>query len=78
MNPNHALAMQHDTGRIWYYIGDTFVHRILNSKEYSIVDLPDANIEDNRNGDVGEKLMHERIDSAIWEYCFVISHEMEE
>ena len=70
--------MQHDTGRIWYYIGDTFVHRILNSKEYSIVDLPDANIEDNRNGDVGEKLMHERIDSAIWEYCFVISHEMEE
>ncbi len=42
------------------------------------MDLPDANMEDNRNGDVGEKLMHERIDSAIWEYCFVISHEMEE
>ncbi len=33
LNPQHALAMQLDTERIWYYIGDTFVHRILNSKE---------------------------------------------
>ena len=54
--------------------GGTFM---LNTDIDEIL-FEDGKVVGVRNGDVGEKLMHERIDSAIWEYCFVISHEMEE
>ncbi len=75
--------MQFQNNRIWDYIGDTFVHRLTkNQQDAIIINFPDVNSNNITSvaGDMNSTnaLYQERVDAAIWEYCYVITHQMEQ
>eukprot|EP01016_Furgasonia_blochmanni_P041611 TRINITY_DN542_c0_g1_i12.p1 TRINITY_DN542_c0_g1~~TRINITY_DN542_c0_g1_i12.p1 ORF type:complete len:249 (-),score=8.57 TRINITY_DN542_c0_g1_i12:421-1167(-) len=50
----HALTIHYETNRIWDYERDIYVHRLIRSKEFLLLNLPDTNEESNPGN---EKLM---------------------
>jgi hypothetical protein len=44
---DHNFALELDTLRIWDYNKDTYVHRIVRSKESLVLNLPDCEERDN-------------------------------
>lgn len=84
---NHSLSMEISTDRIWDYMGDNFVHRIIKNKNYVIVNLPDSlgtQQQQQQAESVSQSIDNQLVaaseqqDKAIWEYCYILSHQMEE
>ncbi|KRX05024.1 hypothetical protein PPERSA_06658 [Pseudocohnilembus persalinus] len=72
----HHFSKDLYSGRIWDYITDIFVHRLIqDNKDNSFLNLPEGQTlqDESQNS---EKI--QRIDNQIWEYCYVISQQMEE
>ena len=62
--------------RVWDYINDAYIHRLVRNKEYLITDLPDAN--DGEGSKNNEKNMEEKIGKIIMEYNYLMGSQLEE
>ena len=64
--------MQLQTERIWNYQSDCFSHRIIPLEtQESTLKFPDYS---NKKGN---KMHEESVESAFWEYCSLVSEQLE-
>ena len=75
IDKKHAFSLELTSQRIWDYITDAYIHRIVRNKEYFITDLPDVNEEEMNTN---EKEMEEKIENVIMEYNYLMSSQLEE
>jgi hypothetical protein len=68
--------MEVRTKRIWDYLNDTFVHRVVQAGENMLIAMPESAAQ--RDAPLAHDKYFELIDRAVWEYCYVISVQMEE
>lgn len=67
----HSYAMDLDTQRIWDYLGDGYVHRLLQSKsDGKLVQLP-SSLEE------GDTVPIEKIEKIAMEYTFLLSSQLD-
>lgn len=66
---NHAYALQLGTNRVWDYVGDNFVHRLLQSKG----DCKLVATQSPGGGDVED----EKIDSMQLEYTYLVTTQLD-
>lgn len=76
--------MEAESERVWDYYNDTFVHRLMKGENKKTIILnancgkSETNVGNSHmqvwssEDDKGET--SDRVDNAIWEYCYVISH----
>jgi BRCA1-associated protein len=78
----HTYSMDIHDERIWDYLGDLWVHRIIkmnNTKENTNDTIfLDNNIENSNESNINSKEFLTRIENIISEYNFVLSNQLEE
>ena len=64
--------MDLQTQRIWNYHSDCFSHRLVSlNQEESILKFPDFTAKK------ANQLYEESVEGAFWEYCSLVSEELE-
>lgn len=72
LSSGHVLTINLETQRIWNYQSDSFCHRLVPLyKQESTLKFPDY------LGKKTSKLYEETVESAFWEYCSLVSEELE-
>lgn len=66
-NTNHTYALQIGTNRVWDYLGDNFVHRLLQNKSDGKL------VATNSPGNEGE----EKIDSMQLEFTYLLTSQLD-
>ncbi|XP_062512359.1 BRCA1-associated protein-like [Corticium candelabrum] len=65
----HAFAMQLGSQRVWNYLGDNYVHRLIQNKsDGKLVEV---------EGNVGQELADEKIDSLTLEYTHMLTSQLD-
>lgn len=64
---NHTYAMEIESQRVWDYIGDGYVHRLIQSKtDGKVVELPHP--DKKEDGDMMEAQFNSKLDAILLEY----------
>jgi len=65
---NHTYAMQLSNGRVWDYVGDNYVHRLIQNKEDGkLVEMDER----------GQRASDEKMDSLNLEYTYLLTSQLE-
>ncbi|KAK9473969.1 BRCA1-associated protein 2-domain-containing protein [Dipodascopsis tothii] len=84
MDTNHIYAMDLESQRVWDYVGDGYVHRLIqNQSDGKLVELPPADklaalagsSSDDRAGP--DYVPREKLDSIGMEYTFLLTSQLE-
>lgn len=68
---HHCYAMQLGNNRVWDYVGDNFVHRLLQDKDGKMV-------EGSREGAKSEgAAVDEKVDSVQLEFTYLLTSQLE-
>ncbi|XP_012250840.2 BRCA1-associated protein isoform X2 [Athalia rosae] len=68
---HHCYAMQLGNNRVWDYVGDNFVHRLLQDKDGKMV-------EGSREGaKSGEAAVDEKVDAVQLEFTYLLTSQLE-
>ncbi|KAI9814628.1 MAG: hypothetical protein M1827_003184 [Pycnora praestabilis] len=74
---SHSYAMDMSTQRVWDYIGDGYVHRILQNKaDGKFVELPSAPNETTSDTSV-EYMPREKLDNMAMEYSQLLTSQLD-
>jgi BRCA1-associated protein len=77
---HHPFAMEADTQRVWDYVGDGYVHRLIaSSADGKLVELPGA--DDSPAGGGGGERRHpvteEKVEALALEFGAVLTTQLE-
>ena len=74
----HAFAMDLTTQRVWDYVGDAYVHRIIQSKtDGKLVELPAADHSALDPPDWGDAVPREKLENMSVEYTHLLTSQLE-
>lgn len=77
---SHCYAMDIETQRVWDYIGDGYVHRLIQNKaDGKLVELPSA-LSNSRNPDRpndGDYVPQEKLDNISLEYTYLLTSQLD-
>jgi hypothetical protein len=72
LSDGHIITMDLETQRVWNYLSDCFSHRVIPlEKQQATLKFPDCSAQKN------DGRYEESLESAFWEYCSVVSEELE-
>eukprot|EP00029_Vermamoeba_vermiformis_P002642 TRINITY_DN13019_c0_g1_i1.p1 TRINITY_DN13019_c0_g1~~TRINITY_DN13019_c0_g1_i1.p1 ORF type:complete len:561 (+),score=138.51 TRINITY_DN13019_c0_g1_i1:30-1712(+) len=75
----HTYALELETGRVWDYAGDGYVHRLIqNQMDGKIVELPGQAHADDRDG--GNRIVHkdlDKVETIALEYQYLLTAQLE-
>lgn len=72
LSDGHIITMDLSTQRVWNYLSDRFSHRVIPLEKQEItLKFPDFHHPKN------DVKYEESLESAFWEYCSVVSEELE-
>ncbi|CBF85985.1 putative RING and UBP finger domain protein [Aspergillus nidulans FGSC A4] len=75
---SHAFAMDLSTQRVWDYIGDAYVHRIIQSKtDGKLVELPAADNSALDPPDWTDAVPREKLENMSVEYTHLLTSQLE-
>ncbi|KAL4932700.1 putative RING and UBP finger domain protein [Aspergillus undulatus] len=75
---NHAFAMDLSTQRVWDYVGDAYVHRIIQSKtDGKLVELPAADNSALDPPDWTDAVPREKLENMSVEYTHLLTSQLE-
>ncbi|KAL7266098.1 hypothetical protein RUND412_011369 [Rhizina undulata] len=76
----HSYAMDISTQRVWDYVGDGYVHRLIQNKsDGKLVELPSAlsHPPHSQDGGNGEYVPREKLDGIGMEYTYLLTSQLE-
>lgn len=74
----HAFAMDLTTQRVWDYVGDAYVHRIIQSKtDGKLVELPAADHSALDPPDWADAVPREKLENMSVEYTHLLTSQLE-
>lgn len=74
----HAFAMDLTTQRVWDYVGDAYVHRIIQSKsDGKLVELPAADHSALDPPDWSDAVPREKLENMSVEYTHLLTSQLE-
>lgn len=74
IDTSHCYSMQLGNNRVWDYVGDNFVHRLLQNKtDGKLVEGPSP--EKHNSGQLAD--MDEKLDSVQLEYTYLLTSQLE-
>ncbi|OJJ44072.1 hypothetical protein ASPZODRAFT_72244 [Penicilliopsis zonata CBS 506.65] len=74
----HAFAIDLSTQRVWDYVGDAYVHRIIQSKtDGKLVELPGADPSALDPPDWTDAVPREKLDNMSLEYTHLLTSQLE-
>ncbi|KAL4792103.1 hypothetical protein BDV19DRAFT_280299 [Aspergillus venezuelensis] len=75
---SHAFAMDLSTQRVWDYVGDAYVHRIIQSKtDGKLVELPAADNSALDPPDWTDAVPREKLENISVEYTHLLTSQLE-
>lgn len=75
---SHAFAMDLATQRVWDYVGDAYVHRIIQSKsDGKLVELPAADNSALEPPDMEDAVPREKLENMSVEYTHLLTSQLE-
>ncbi|KAL4919953.1 hypothetical protein BDW62DRAFT_28652 [Aspergillus aurantiobrunneus] len=75
---SHAFAMDLSTQRVWDYVGDAYVHRIIQSKtDGKLVELPAADNSALDPPDWADAVPREKLENMSVEYTHLLTSQLE-
>lgn len=75
---SHAFAMDLTTQRVWDYVGDAYVHRIIQSKtDGKLVELPAADNSALEPPDWTDAVPREKLENMSVEYTHLLTSQLE-
>ncbi|KAL3464132.1 BRCA1-associated protein 2-domain-containing protein [Aspergillus heterothallicus] len=75
---SHAFAMDLSTQRVWDYVGDSYVHRIIQSKtDGKLVELPAADNSALDPPDWSDAVPREKLENMSVEYTHLLTSQLE-
>ncbi|KAL4952054.1 BRCA1-associated protein 2-domain-containing protein [Aspergillus filifer] len=75
---SHAFAMDLSTQRVWDYVGDAYVHRIIQSKtDGKLVELPAADNSALDPPDWTDAVPREKLENMSVEYTHLLTSQLE-
>ncbi|KAL5343708.1 BRCA1-associated protein 2-domain-containing protein [Aspergillus crustosus] len=75
---SHAFAMDISTQRVWDYVGDAYVHRIIQSKtDGKLVELPAADNSALDPPDWTDAVPREKLENMSVEYTHLLTSQLE-
>ncbi|KAJ5549861.1 BRCA1-associated 2 [Penicillium sp. DV-2018c] len=75
---SHAFAMDLSTERVWDYVGDAYVHRIIQSKtDGKLLELPAADHSALDPPDWNDAVPREKLDNMSIEYTHLLTSQLE-
>jgi len=75
---SHAFAMDIATQRVWDYVGDAYVHRIIQSKsDGKLVELPAADNSALDPPDWADAVPREKLENMSVEYTHLLTSQLE-
>lgn len=77
----HCYSMDIDSQRVWDYVGDNYVHRLLqNQADGKLVEFPSpsgSNSNGNNNGDEDGNATSKKIEGISLEYTYLLTSQLE-
>jgi BRCA1-associated protein len=74
----HAFAIDLNSQRVWDYVGDAYVHRIIQSKtDGKLVELPAADHSALDPPDWGDAVPREKLENMSVEYTHLLTSQLE-
>jgi BRCA1-associated protein len=74
----HAFAMDLSTERVWDYVGDAYVHRIIQNKtDGKLLELPAADHSALDPPDWGDAVPREKLENMSIEYTHLLTSQLE-
>ncbi|KAJ5105274.1 hypothetical protein NUU61_002621 [Penicillium alfredii] len=74
----HAFAMDLNSQRVWDYVGDAYVHRIIQSKtDGKLVELPAADHSALDPPDWADAVPREKLENMSVEYTHLLTNQLE-
>ncbi|KAJ5485310.1 RING finger protein ETP1 [Penicillium diatomitis] len=75
---SHAFAIDLHSQRVWDYVGDAYVHRIIQSKtDGKLVELPAADHSALDPPDCGDAVPREKLENMSVEYTHLLTSQLE-
>ncbi|KAH0611086.1 uncharacterized protein H6S33_011513 [Morchella sextelata] len=78
---SHCYAMDIETQRVWDYVGDGYVHRLIQNKaDGKLVELPSAlSVSQNPDspGNGGDYVPREKLDNIGMEYTYLLTSQLD-
>lgn len=73
---SHCYAIQPDNNRVWDYVGDNFVHRLLQNKDGKLVEVGgrDTRADESCGGDADSE---EKLESVQLEFTYLLTTQLE-
>merc|ERR1719232_2046684 len=79
LNTEHCYSMQLGHNRVWDYVGDNFVHRLVQNTEDGKLVEQEARLEDGGKHDLGwTGDAEEKVDSLQLEYTYLLTSQLED
>lgn len=71
----HNYAMEVETQRVWDYMGDNYVHRLVQNKtDGKLVEIP--NPENKQDAELMEAQLNSKMDSIVLEYNQLLANQL--
>ncbi|KTW25939.1 hypothetical protein T552_03213 [Pneumocystis carinii B80] len=81
INTGHCYVMDMETERIWDYVGDCYVHRLIPNKiDGNLLKFPSTSYAPNTDSSVSEQNyldMKEKMESMSLEYTYLLTSQLE-
>lgn len=78
---SHCYAMDIETQRVWDYVGDGYVHRLIQNKaDGKLVELPSAlsvSHDPNSPNNGGDYVPREKLDNISMEYTYLLTSQLD-
>lgn len=77
---SHCYAMDIETQRVWDYVGDGYVHRLIQNKaDGKLVELPSAlsHSHDPDHPNSGDYVPREKLDNIGMEYTYLLTSQLD-
>jgi len=75
---SHCYAMDIETQRVWDYVGDGYVHRLIQNKsDGKLVELPSAFARSDGPHSEGDLVPREKLENIGMEYTYLLTSQLE-
>ena len=80
LDTHHCYSMQLGQDRVWDYVGDNFVHRLVQNTEDGKLVQQEERVEGGKQGRVGGVAVNkdEKMDSLQLEYTYLLTSQLED
>lgn len=78
MSTNHLYALEIETQRVWDYLGDGYVHKLIqNTVDGAIVELPPLNYAGAGNSNTNNRNQPVKLDTISVDYSYMLSSQLD-